>query len=197
MRLQDVIKKSKGVLPQNIGDDDARYVFVARTTQLMLEDAAAGKQLQSARCYSIEAITWFNRVASAKPFRFQQLTSADGPGELIHRETFFRNSVRKMMDAVISGAVAQKRWTWRLVTELREAADRELSDFVLQPMSAVDEWGSEDFIQEIYAHLRKTRSFRSLPHAAEYQHFCEHGFPLQEHERRLQKAGLIARELCS
>jgi hypothetical protein len=197
VQLQDVITKSKGVKPENIGDDDARYLFVARATRLMIDDATAGRSVKSARCYSIETIRWFNEIVSLKPFRFQKMTIKDAPWELLHRETFFRSAVRDMMDAVIKGAVGQKRWTRPLIAELRDAADCQLAEFVLSKMTPYDEWASADFIQNVFAHLRKTGSFRHLPHSADFHHFCEHGLPLDDHERRLQKAGLIARGLCS
>jgi hypothetical protein len=197
VQLQDVIAKSKGVRPENVGDDEARYLFVARATRLMIDDANAGRSIKSARYYSIETIRWFNEIVSARAFRFQQLTIKDAPGELLHRETFFRNAVRDMMDAVIKGAVGQKRWTRPLIAELRDAADCQLAKFVLSTMAPYDDWASADFIQNVFAHLQNTGSFRHLPHSTDFHHFCENGLPLDDHERRLQKAGLIARGLCS
>lgn len=186
MRLEQILTPKRRVKKGNEGDQEAIPLFAAFALTLVLADASRAGHIGSMSDYARATTRWFNREAPTRPFPFQSKP---------HRESEFRKGMSDVLNKIIAGLVAGDRSTPALIGELKVAADRYLTEFVLVSMGRHAEMASREDVWSICVELRHKRSIAHLLSNEKFDAFCDAEPPAHVHERHLRLAGRIAREL--
>lgn len=199
MRLQRILPPARTVFPENLGDDKARPLFIARAAQTVILDARDGIGPRSVSAYAQLAIRWFNDEAPDRPFPFQQKPeNRRGSNPALARDTYFRKAVGNFFDAFFRDLITRPSAAWRLVAEVRDAADNYLIEWSLAGVRPIQIYGSDREVQRFIARAQQCKSFRTLLESAEFAEWLAEGLvAVPDHDRRFQLAARISTGLCS